>query len=239
MYQRVELYGVRIDSITPERAVERALDEQERRAFVVTPNAQILSACRKDAKLVSLLNSATLSLPDGAGVLLAAKRCGTPLPSRVAGADFAISLLNEAEKRGLRVFLLGGKAGVAEAARDRLQKSHPHLCICGVHDGYFDFMGEENVRLLEAINRSHTDILFVCLGFPRQEAWISENFSRLPNVRVAAGLGGTLDVLAGKVKRAPASVSRMGLEWFWRMALQPKRLRHLPALIRFYLFAPH
>jgi N-acetylglucosaminyldiphosphoundecaprenol N-acetyl-beta-D-mannosaminyltransferase len=198
----------------------------------------MLMQCKKEPKYADLLNRSSLSLPDGAGVLLAAKRNQTPLRERVAGIDFAKALLERAQDEHLRVFLLGGKEGVAAHAKERLLKIHPDLCICGCHHGYFQKSGKENQAVLDLIREAHPDILFVCFGFPIQEEWIAKNLSRLPSVRIAAGLGGTLDVFAGDIKRAPKIVSRLGMEWLWRMAREPKRFRHLPALINFYLRAP-
>lgn len=229
--EEMYLCGVRIDALWRREAVERAL-AGDGLTCVFTPNLLMLQACRRDAELRKLLCSADLSLPDGAGVLRLAKRHGTPLPERIAGIDFGEDLLREAEKRGLRVFLLGGREGIALRASERLMRSHPRLRICGVQNGYFDREGEENQAILEHIRRRRTDILLVCLGFPLQERWILENRAALEGVQVAAGLGGSLDVWAGKVRRAPRPLRSMGLEWAWRMALEPRRLRELPHLLR-------
>ena len=201
--------------------------------MVFTPNAVMLEACRRDPSLGILLGHASLSLADGAGVVRAAKRCGTPLCERVAGIDFAEAVLARAAKEGLRVFLLGGKEGIAGIAANRLQERYPALCVCGTSWGYFDREGEENRQLLTHIRETRADILFVCLGFPLQEKWICENLAHLSSLCLIAGLGGSLDVWAGKSKRAPHALSRVGLEWAWRMVREPRRLRHLGALIRF------
>ena len=231
----IYLCGVRIDNITMKAAVKTALSQTGEVNVVFTPNALILEKCKRDARLSSLLSHATLSLPDGAGVLMAARRKGTPLCERVAGIDFARALLCEAAKRGLRVFLLGGKEGVAALAAERLCKEIPTLRIVGTHWGYFDRAGEENRRLLSMIRETRADILFVCMGFPVQEEWVVENLSALSHLRTVACLGGSLDVFAGQVKRAPRVLSSMGLEWAWRMALEPKRLCDLHYLARFAL----
>ncbi len=237
--QRIELYGVAIDDVTVTEAVGRVLDGSCEGELVFTPNAKMLMRCRKEPKYADLLNRATLSLPDGAGVLLAAKRKGTPLRERVAGIELAEALLCEAAKRGMRVFFLGGKQGVAERAAERLCRQYEGLRVCGCHDGYFEKQGEENRRLLGLINAARTEVLFVCFGFPMQEEWLVQNLSFLPSVRIALGLGGSLDVFAGDVRRAPKMLSRFKLEWLWRMLREPKRLRDLPELIRFFLLAPN
>ena len=227
----MDLRGVRIDNVTMREALEIALDE-EGSAFVVTPNAVMLDACRKNADYADLLGRATLSLADGAGVMLCAKRAGTPLRERIAGISFGEALLERAAQDGLRVFLLGGADGVAEEAARRLRERYDGLQICGCLWGYFEKSGEEDTRVVDIIRAAHPDILFVCFGFPLQEEWIVAHLPLLEDLRVIAGLGGALDVWAGRVCRAPRLISRCGMEWAWRMLCQPKRLKHLPALVR-------
>lgn len=234
--ERIRLCGVEIDNVTGGTAVTRALLRGEEPNVVFTPNAVMLEACRHDASLAALLNHASLSLADGMGVVWAARRRKTPLRERVAGIDFAEAVLARAAKEGLRVFLLGGAEGVAETAAQRLREREPTLCICGTHWGYFDREGEENRQLLAHIRETRAEILFVCLGFPLQEKWICDNLSHLSSLCLIAGLGGSLDVWAGKSKRAPHALSRAGLEWAWRMLREPRRLRHLAALVRFSVY---
>lgn len=234
----IKLYGVKIDNVTCDEAVYRALRATGEPCVVFTPNALILEASRKDAGLASLLNHASLSLPDGAGVLWAARKMGTPLAERVAGIDFGAELLARAERAGLRVFLLGGGEGVAERAAENLQKKHPRLCICGTTWGYFNKIGEENTRVISHIRACHPHILFVCMGFPVQECWVIENLHHLTDIRTIACLGGSLDVWAGDIPRAPVWMSRIGLEWFWRMLRQPKRLAALPKMVSFLWHVP-
>ncbi len=233
--KRIALCGIELDDLTMEEAVEAALTPRGAPCTVFTPNAVMLDACCRDAGLAALLSSAELSLADGAGVLLAAKRQGTPLSARVPGIAFGEALLAAAERLGLRVFLLGGRPGVAERAADRLQKKHPLLCICGTHDGYFEKTGEADHAVTGKILAARPDILFVCFGFPMQENWIAEHRELLLGVRVIAGLGGSLDVWSGQVKRAPKWISHMRLEWAFRMLREPGRIRHLPALLRVWL----
>ena len=232
--KEIRICGVRIDNVTKREAVDRAMEYGRvgETCVVFTPNATIVDACRRDANAREMLSEATLSLPDGKGVLLAARRAGKPMRERVAGIEFGEALMERAAKEGLRVFLLGGGEGVAQAAGKRLTERYPGLCICGTHWGYFDREGEENRRVLERIRETGTDILFVCMSFPIQERWILDNRGALDGVRVAAALGGSLDVWSGRIRRAPKIVSKIGMEWAWRMAREPKRLKHLPAIIR-------
>ena len=233
-----KLYGVRIDNVTQEEAVYRSLRGTGEPCVVFTPNALMLEACRRDAALANLLNRASLSLADGAGVVHAAEKMGRPLVGRVAGIDFGAELLARAERAGLRVFLLGAGEGVAERAAQNLLKKHPRLCICGTTWGYFDKNGEENTRTVSYIRACRPQILFVCMGFPVQERWVIDNLHHLTDIRVIACLGGSLDVWAGDIRRAPAWVSQRGLEWLWRMLHQPKRLARLPQIVSFLWHVP-
>ncbi len=230
---KVNVCGIKFDNLNMDEAIRRVLRDDCEAQIVVTPNALIAEACASNPEYRRLVNSASLVLPDGAGILSAAKRQGTPLRERVAGIDFGERLLAEAARRGDRVFLLGGRDGVAPAAAENLKAKYRGLCICGCFWGYFDRYGEENRRLLGIINACKPSILLVCFGFPIQEQWIRENIGFLPSVRIAAGLGGSLDVWAGRVKRAPAAVRAVRMEWAWRMMKDPRRVRQLPALFRF------
>ncbi len=236
--KQIKLYGVKIDNVTMNEAVYRALRATGEPCVVFTPNALMLERARKDASLARLINRASLSLPDGAGVLWAAQKTGTPLAERVAGIDFGAQLLARAERAGLRVFLLGGGEGVAERAAQNLQKKHPRLCICGTTWGYFDRTGEENTRVISYVRACRPHILFVCMGFPVQEQWVTENLHHLTDIRTVACLGGSLDVWAGDLSRAPAWMSRAGMEWLWRMLRQPKRLAALPEMVSFLWHVP-
>ena len=236
--EEIKLYGVKIDNVTKGEAVYRALRATGEPCVVFTPNALMLEQARKDTALASLLNRASLSLPDGAGVLWAAEKMGTPLRERVAGIDFGSEIIECAERSGLRVFLLGGKENVAERASEKLRKKHPRLCICGTTWGYFQKTGEENARVISYIRACRPDVLFVCMGFPVQERWVIDNLHHLTDTRTIACLGGSLDVWAGDLRRAPLWMSRMGVEWLWRMLHQPKRFVKLPEIASFLWHIP-
>ena len=236
--EEIKLYGVKIDNLTKDEAVYRALRATGEPCVVFTPNALMLERARRNAELAHLLNCASISLPDGAGVLWAAQKMGTPLLERVAGIDFGAELLIRAERAGLRVFLLGGKADVAERAAENLRKKHPRLCICGTTWGYFQKDGEENTRTISYIRACRPHILLVCMGFPVQERWVMENLHHLTDIRVIACLGGSLDVWSGDLRRAPAWMSHAGMEWLWRMLRQPKRFSALPKMASFLWHVP-
>lgn len=225
--------GVGFDSLTIEEAVTRAnsLMDERRAAYVVTPNPEIVMACRERAETMQAVNGADLVLPDGIGVIYGARILGTPLKSKLPGIDFITALMADMAKEGKSVFLLGAKPGVAETAAERLKVMHPGLIIAGTHDGYF----KEDAPVVAAVNAAQPDLLLVCLGAPKQELWMQRNQSAL-RIGLMAGLGGSLDVFAGNVKRAPKAFQKLGLEWFYRLLKEPKRIGRMMKLPKF-LFA--
>ena len=203
---------------------------------VFTPNTLILSKCNKDTSLASLLNSADLLLPDGMGISLICKKRGFKC-ERITGIDTAEWVLEYAARNGLSIFLLGGKAGIAERAAARLMQRLSGLKIAGTHHGYFDKTpsSEQNKSVAAQIQDSRADIVFVCFGFPTQEEWIIQNKEQFSNVRLFMGLGGSLDVWSGKVCRAPRPFRAAGLEWLWRCMCEPRRIGEILSLPIFLL----
>ena len=229
---KIDIMGVQFDNVT----MTEALDEAERLLasgetfYCVTPNSEIVYEAMHDAELCALLNGAALVLPDGAGVVLASKILKTPLRAKVAGVDFADGLMGRMENSGLRLFLLGSKPGVAELAAEKMLEKHPKLQISGMADGYF----RDDAEAVAKVNAAGADVLFVCLGAPKQEYFIKRNMQAL-NVRMLIGLGGTLDSFAGTVKRAPKWMIKLNLEWFYRLLKEPKRLGRMMRLPKFLL----
>ena len=170
---RIDVLGVAFDNVTIDEAVERGLEllEQEGPHLVVTPNPEIVQRANKDPEFSEILSRADLVIPDGVGVVYAAKILGRPLKGRVPGIDFASALLGRVAGTGKRLFLLGAAPGVAEQAAVNLRAAYPGLVVCGAHDGYF----KEDGPVIEAIRAARADIVFVCLGFPKQEKWIAAN----------------------------------------------------------------
>lgn len=207
------------------------------RTVIFTPNPQILLRASKDKDFAKILNGADLNIPDGVGVVLASKLLGGKINSRIAGIDLASSLLRIAENGGYRVFLLGGKKGVAKKAARSLKKRFPRLKICGTHHGYFQKSSPAaEKKLLKKINGTRPDIIFVCLGSPHQEKWIFENSKKISSLRLSIGLGGSLDVWSGKIKRAPEFMQKSGLEWLFRLVREPRRISIL-AQIPIFIFS--
>ena len=230
---RIDVMGVGFDSLTIEEAVAKAktLMAERRAAYVVTPNPEIVMVCREQPEAMEAVQAADLVLPDGIGVIYGARILGTPLKSKLPGIDFISALMEDISKQGKRVFLLGAKPGVAETAGERLAARYPGLVIAGTQDGYF----KDDAPVVEAVNAAQADLLLVCLGAPKQELWMRRNQSRL-NVGLMAGLGGSLDVFAGTVKRAPKAFQKLGLEWLYRLLKEPKRIGRMLKLPKF-LFA--
>ena len=222
-----EVLGIAFDDLTREEAAQAgaALLEEDKFHYVVTPNPEFILAAEKDREFRQVLNGADLVLPDGIGVVYSAKIQGTPLKGRVPGIEFAEDMLACLDRRGGRLYLLGARPGVAEEAGRRILEAHPGITLCGAQDGYFK--DEEAVLLKVAAARP--DLLFVCLGAPKQEKWMAR-WGRHTGARLAIGLGGALDVFAGKVERAPEAWRRLGLEWAYRLKKEPQRAGRMAKL---------
>ena len=230
---KIDIMGLQFDNITMEEALDaaKALLQGEHAARVVTPNAEIAYEALHDENMRTLLNSAELMLPDGAGVVLASKILKTPLRQKVAGVDFADGLLGVLETTGQSLYLLGSKPGVGELAAQKMTQKHPKLRIAGIADGYF----QDEAPVIDKINASGADVLFVCLGAPKQEQFMARHQKAL-HVKLMAGLGGSLDSFAGTVKRAPKWMIRLNLEWLYRLIKEPKRFGRMLRLPK-YLWA--
>lgn len=218
---RTDVLGVGFDNLTLEDAARAGADlvESEGFHYAVTPNPEFLLSARKDPEFKQALLAADLVLADGVGVIYSAKILGRPLKGKVPGIDFAQRLLAWMAEHGKRLFLLGAKPGVAELAAANLKSSYPGLIVCGTHDGYF----KEDAPVVEAIRSSAADVVFVCLGAPKQEFWMVRN-GPATGAHLMIGLGGSLDVFAGVVERAPKAFQKLGLEWLYRLMKEPKRI---------------
>lgn len=231
---KIDVLGVPFDNVSMEEAVERALELIHARSgrYVVTPNPEIVMNAREDPALRRAVEQAALVLPDGVGVIYGAKILGTPLKEKTPGIDFAAGVMERLSGNGGSVFLLGAKPGVAEQAGVNLRARYPGLKIAGTHDGYFT----EDAPIVEQINQAKPDMLLVCLGSPKQELWM-ERYAGTLQVGLMAGLGGSLDVFAGVVERAPERWQKLGLEWLYRLMKEPKRIGRMMKLPKFALCA--
>ena len=224
---KTEILGVRFDDLTQQEAAQqgRQLLEEDKFHYVVTPNPEFLLAAEKDPEFRRVLNAADLVLPDGIGVVYSAKILGTPLKERVPGIEFAEAMLSALNEMGGRLYLLGAKPGVAEEAGRRICARYPALVLCGTHDGYF----KDEQAILPEIAAAKPDLLFVCLGAPKQEKWMAR-WGQHTGAKLAIGLGGCLDVFAGNVRRAPEQWQKLGLEWAYRLKKEPKRIGRMAKL---------
>jgi len=231
---RLEILGIPIDGVTEAEALERVrvFLREPRGHLVTTPNPEMLVLAQRNEKFRAVMRQADLAIPDGAGLILAAAARGHRLPGRVTGADLTEKISELAARTGHSVFLLGAGEGIAVQAGHVLKDKYPKLKIAGASHGdkiRRDQAGHLQTQneTIEAINRAQPDILFVAYGHGVQEEWIADNLTRLPSVRVAMGIGGTFDFLAGQVRRAPKFMRKLGLEWLWRFFLQPWRFRRI------------
>ncbi len=198
---------------------------------IATVNPEFVMAAQDDAEFRRVLNEADLCLPDGVGLLYAAQRYGRRLPERVPGSELVYRLAERAAARGWPLFLLGAAPGVAEEAAGVLSGLYPGLLVAGTYAGSPD--PAENEAIVRRVNDSGAALLFVAYGAPKQDKWIARNRDALPAVRVAIGVGGSLDFVTGRAVRAPQWAQRLGLEWLHRLVKEPWRWRRMMALPRF------
>ena len=206
--KRIDVLGVGFDNFTMEEAVDEGvrLMNEPGAHYVVTPNPEIVEICREDADARGAVNSADLVIPDGIGVIYGAKILGTPLKQKLPGIEFAERLMEK-------------------MAQEKLRETYPGLTIAGTHDGYF----QKDETVVADIRASMADVVFVCLGAPKQEKWMAHN-GTATGAHLLLGLGGSLDVFAGVVQRAPEIFSKTGMEWFYRLLKQPSRIGRMMKL---------
>lgn len=224
-----DILGVLVDDITPEETLEKIEQfvQSGRRHYIVTPNPEIVMEAQKDGEFREILNSADIAIPDGTGLIFASRLSGRPLRKRTTGSDLTWKVAELAEEKGYSLYLLGGEIeGVATKAAEKLKDKFPGLKISGAEEGgKISRQGEaEDKGISGRINEAGPDILLVAFGAPRQEKWIYKNLPDLDSVKVAIGIGGTFDFIAGKAKRAPKAFRSLGLEWLWRLITQPQRI---------------
>ena len=234
MAERVNILGVDVDAVTMAEAVDVVRRAMDTRAgvMVATANAEMLMRATHDEELRHILNASALVVPDGAGTVWAARHLGHAMPERVAGYDLAQELLRCAPAEGRRVYFFGSAPGVAEKAKAKAEQLYPGVEIVGVRNGFFS--AADNAAIIAEIRAARPDLLLVALGVPKQEKWIAAHLAEL-DVPVAIGVGGTLDVMAGVMKRAPLWMQKAKLEWLFRGLMQPKRAGRLLALPKFVL----
>lgn len=232
----MQILGVKVDNFTRDEALAEVTELLKAGQHIITtPNPEIILEAQKDKEFKRILNNAELSLPDGFGLILMSRFLKEPLKERIAGTDFMQDICALAEKMNKTIYLLGARDGVASKAAAKLIEKYPKLRIVGAEKGIqlqnenyklkVDF--EENQKLIERINKTSPDILFVAFGGGKQEKWITQNLSKIPSVKIAMGIGGAFDFIAGVVPRAPFWMRKIGLEWLWRFINEPWRSKRV------------
>lgn len=232
-FNTVDIMGIPVGNISLQETadlIEEAFTNGELGQLVVTANPEIIMVAQEDQEFNRLLQEAKIVTPDGIGLILAGKILGTPIKERVTGIDLTTELLKRAARKGYRVFFLGAKPGVAQEAKENLERIHPELKIVGVQHGYF----KEIEPVLEEIRAAKPHLILVALGMARQEKWFN-TYGKELGIPVGIGVGGSFDVLSGRIERAPAWMQKIGLEWLYRLYKEPSRFWRMLVLPKFLL----
>lgn len=231
--RHVDIMGVPFLHIDQERfvelLVERAVNKEK--TFVITANPEIVMRANEDPQLMTYIKEANYICADGIGVVKAASLLGEDLPGRVTGYDTMVALLKAGQEKRFKVYLLGAQAATLEKTIANIERDYPNVDIVGAHDGFFDW---EDHTIAEEAAALEPDFVFVALGVPRQEKWISENIGKFSH-GVFIGIGGSFDVIAGTVKRAPVLWQKLNIEWLYRLLSQPSRWKRMLVLPQFAL----
>ena len=227
-----EFLGVKVITLNYDEIIEdiKKRMDSDLKSTIIAVNPEKVITAGKDDQIKSLINEATYQIPDGVGILIASRLKGGHIHSRVTGVDMMERLLKFAADEGKKVFMYGAKEEVVTKAKENIEKSFPSIQITGYSNGY----NQDQEALVNEINTSKADIIFVALGSPRQELWIRDHLDKV-GVKVFQGVGGSFDVFAGNVKRAPLAFRKLGLEWFYRLLSDPKRFNRQLALPKFLL----
>lgn len=227
---KTKILDVPIDVITEEQALNKLLyylsNESKKNHLIVTPNPEMVMRAKKDTEFMQIIKEADLAVPDGIGIVIASKLNKEKLIERVPGCDLILSLFDNV-KEETTVYILGAQPGVPEKAMKNIEAKYKNIKVVGLKHGYFGV--EEENTIIEEIKNLNPDILLVGLGFPRQEKFIYKYKNELP-VCISMAIGGSIDVMAGVVKRAPKIFRKLGLEWFYRVLCQPKRIFRIASL---------
>lgn len=226
---KIKILDIGIDKVTMAEAVEKLSTflKGDRLHMVFTPNPEMIMAGTKDQQFHDILNEADLVVPDGIGVVIGAKLLGTPLKERVAGYDMVQNLFKATADKGTRFYFLGAAPGVALKAKEAMEAKYPAIQIVGVRDGYFK--EEDEAGIIKEINATSADVVLVAIGVPKQEKFIKRHQKNL-QAKIAIGVGGSFDGMAGVVKRAPLFWQKIHLEWFYRLVQQPSRAKRMVQL---------
>lgn len=230
-HKKVSVLGVAFDNKTKETFLEELMEriDHNKKSFVVTANPEIVMYAKKDPFYMSLIKEADYIIADGIGIIKGSKILGTPIIERVAGYDLMLALLEEANIKGSRVYLLGAKEEVLQNTVKKVHELYPSINLVGARNGYFDF---SDASVIESVQTTRPDMVFVAIGYPRQEQWIQQ-YLTTASKGLLMGVGGSFDVLSGKSKRAPKIFIQLNIEWLYRLIKQPFRLKRMMALPQF------
>lgn len=228
------ILGVPFADITPEEAVEKAVSylNNNGKSMIFTPNPEMVMEARKNEEFMEILNTSTMNVPDGIGIVYGSKFTSSPIKHRVAGYDLVQDVFDKMKDMGKTAYFFGGAPGIADRAKEAMEAKHKGLKVVGTANGYFDDKREKEI--IAEINELKPDLLLVGIGFPKQEKWIYTHIRDL-NIKTAVGVGGSFDVMSGNVKRAPKFFINHGLEWFYRLITQPSRFVRMMQLPLFML----
>ncbi|MBQ5702173.1 MAG: WecB/TagA/CpsF family glycosyltransferase [Peptococcaceae bacterium] len=234
MEQRLEILGIGIDKVNSQQALDKIAEfiASGKSNQIVTANAEIIYQASKNEKMRNVINNAQMVTADGSGVVWASRQLGEPLEQRVTGIDLVNSICERSAKDKWKIYILGSAPGVAATAAMNIRDKFQGCNIIGTHHGYFN--AKEEKQILAELEQLKPDVLFVALGAPKQEYWIADHLADL-GIPVGMGIGGSMDVLSGNVKRAPKWMQKMSLEWLYRLLIQPTRFKRVLALPKFVL----
>ncbi|MDO5040843.1 MAG: WecB/TagA/CpsF family glycosyltransferase [Peptoniphilus sp.] len=240
--KKISIFGADVLNIDFSEAVEmvKNLLKEDKFHYVVTPNTEIVYDAKDNPKILNIINSADMSIADGIGLIYGSRIRKKPLKERVTGFDLSMEILNICEREGYSLYLLGTKPHIVKSAYENLRAQRPELKVVGYNDGFFKgahigYEGhEEEQRVIEEIDRLKPDVVFLGLGYPKQEIWIDTHKDKL-NTRLIIGNGGVIDIIAGEVKRAPDIFIKLNLEWFYRLMSNPSRIKRQLAIPKFLI----
>lgn len=221
--KRINFFGINIDLLTMEETLEKISEIVEKRQITqhVVINVAKLVYAQSDEKLRNIINSCGLINADGAGIILGAKFLGINIPQRVTGIDLMETLTAYSAKKGYKIYFFGAKEFIVQKVIEIYRQKYPELMIAGYRNGYYS--AEEEESIVEDIKNSGADVLFVAMGSPQKEVFINKYLDKM-QVPFVMGVGGSFDVIAGKVQRAPIFMQRHAMEWLYRLYQEPKRL---------------
>ena len=236
-FNEIDILGIPFAKVTTKEtlAIMENWLKSDKNHVVATPNPEGVMQAKRNIKFKTALLNADMRLADGIGITLGAKYKGTPLPERVRGVDTTFALFQSLcnKNQSFTVYFLGGKPGVAKNAKKLMEAKYPAMKVAGYHHGFFKENSQEETKILAEINNIMPDILLVCTGMPRAEIWATTHKNL--KTKITLCVGGTIDIMGGNVKIAPAFMRKIGLEWLYRLITQPSRFVRMLDIPRFML----